>query len=320
MFILKKPNIFFFIFFCFAFLVSIFFMNSNSHNLEAVSSVQASFISEDSLFRPLKKNNAPDLQISATQALSVLIIPETGTEKILFQKNANNTDPIASMSKLMTAIIVIEQYDLEKKIFLTPDQASALIATGGNVSSGQAISIKNLLTIMLIESNNVAADILSEQMPTGKFVSLMNQKAKDLNLKKAVFFNPSGLTEQDFKMNQASADDLKKIIIYIIKNHSLLVEICSIQSIDYYINGHYYKKLENTNALLKKGPEYLWGKTGYTKEANGCIISVSKKPFFSPFQSKTAYIINIIMGADGKTSRFVEAEKLENWITNSFIW
>ncbi len=319
MLISKKPNIFFFIVFCFAFFVSIFFINSNNRELNTIPAVQASLIPGDSLFRPLKKNNAFDLQINATQALSVLVIPETGEEKILFQKNAYNSDPIASMSKLMTAIVAAEQYDLEKKIFLNPEQTSTIMATGGRIQS-DPISIKDLLTIMLIESNNAAADILSEQMSSGRFVSLMNQKAKDLNLKKAVFFNPSGLTEDDFKMNQASADDLKKIIIYIIKNNSLIADICSIQSVDYYINGHYFKKLENTNALLKKGPEYLWGKTGYTKEANGCIISVSKKPFFSPFQSKTAYIINIIMGADGKTSRFIEAEKLENWITDSFIW
>jgi D-alanyl-D-alanine carboxypeptidase len=74
-------------------------------------------------------------------------------------------------------------------------------------------------------------------------------------------------------------------------------------------------KLENTNILLEESPVYLWGKTGYTKEANGCIILISKD--YSKVNPGEEYVINVITGAD---DRFREARKLEAWLKDSFIW
>lgn len=317
----RKLNAFFFVLFTLCLLIPLSYLTKTSPTLTAaMPSASKSLIPNDSLFRPLKKSDAKILNLDATNALSAMIIPETGEEKILFDKNSNNVNPIASMSKLMTAIIALEYYGQDKEIKLTATDARAIAFTGGNLKTNEIVTVKDLLNIMLIESNNAAADTLAKQMLPGKFITLMNQKAKDLGLKDAVFYNPSGLTENETEMNKASAADLGKIVTYLIKNQPLIPQICSTKSIDYSINGIFFKKLENTNILLQKDSDYLWGKTGYTKEANGCIILVSKKPFFSPFERKTAYIVNIIMGADGKYDRFVEAEKLQNWITDSYIW
>ncbi|MFA5368684.1 MAG: serine hydrolase [Candidatus Paceibacterota bacterium] len=293
----------------------------NKSNIVEAGKTQAFLAaSEDSLFRPIKKNNIENLQLNASNALSVLVDFEKNKDKILYAKNENSPAPIASMSKLMTAIIAIEQYDLEDDIIINKENALALNKTGLNIKTGDRISLNNLLQIMLIESNNAAAEALTQKMGRDNFIAEMNKKSKDLGLINTIFYNPSGLDISDAIFNISTPKDLEKIAVYIIQKQPLIGDICSIEQIDVYVNGKLLKHLENTNILLKSSSDYLWGKTGYTEEANGCIILILKRPFSNIKESSNTYIINIIMGADGKINRFLEAQKMENWIINSFIW
>lgn len=316
----KKWNILFFALFLFFVLIFFSFVDKKQNLVQTDSFDKLIAYTEKSLFRPLKKNQSEQLKVTANNSLTVMVNLKTGQEKIFLEQNADVSSPIASITKLMTAIVALENYDLDKKMVISSDAINVIAAKGGNTKALKNATTKDLLHILLIESNNTVADTLANQMKSKKFVDLMNQKAQTLGLKNTIFYNPSGLDESGSITNQSSANDLKKIVIYIMKQHPVIAQICAISEIDYYINSVFYKKLENTNILLKENSNYLWGKTGYTEEANGCIILVLKKPSLELSENQDQYLINIIMGAQTREDRFIEARKLENWITNSFIW
>ncbi|MFA5013172.1 MAG: serine hydrolase [Candidatus Paceibacterota bacterium] len=274
-------------------------------------------VNEDSLFRPLKKNKVIDLSVSAKSALSTLVSVETGKEKILFEKEKDLAVPIASISKLMTAIIVLENYNMDDTAIVKRSAVSEEMGTLGELMIGEKLTVKNLLYFMLIESDNGAAEVLAQKMNRNDFINLMNKKAGEIGLNNTIFYNPTGLDIENSYVNTSTTEDLKTLAIYIMKYYPTIPAICSIASFDLYSNGKPRHLLETTNELLRNNEVYLWGKTGYTKEANGCIILISRRPF-----SKNAgeYIIDIVLGANGKADRFEEAKKIKNWTDNSFVW
>ncbi|MDD3292783.1 MAG: serine hydrolase, partial [Candidatus Pacebacteria bacterium] len=208
--------------------------------------------SESNLLRPLEKLNKNISGISASSYYSVLI---DNNEKVFFQRNVDEKNSIASLSKLMTAVIVLENYNLKDKIIIS-QKAVDTFGGVGNLKAGEIFSIDSLLKMTLIESNNDAAEALAEKIGRSNFISLMNKKAFELNMKDTNFINPTGL---DFnESNISTIDDLKKLILYIIEKHPLISEILSISE----INIHH--KIETTNILLNENNSYIWGKTGFT--------------------------------------------------------
>jgi len=274
-----------------------------------------------SLFRPLKNNDYYNPNLEANAVLSLLVNIKKDSEKMLYAKDIDQINPLASLTKLMTAVVAIEEYGIDKKINFEPNDLIEITAYGGSINTLKNATVKDLLYIMLIESNNSAANVLASQLPQGEFITLMNKKAKALQMDKTIFYNPSGLDDDNLKnINKSSARDLSKLLVYILNNQPLIPKICSYSELEYYINGKFYKKLENTNLLLENGSDYLWGKTGYTKAANGCIVLVLNPPDLYLVNHQDTYLINIILGASGKNGRFKEAKKLENWLKNSYIW
>lgn len=141
----------------------------------------------------------------------------------------------------------------------------------------------------------------------------MNEKASRLDMKNTRFINPSGLDEGSL-YNVSTAGDLKKMVVYILENHDLITEILSLSEKELISHSGVSRKVKNTNILLKESDVYLWGKTGYTHRANGCLILILNN--FS-INNDDGYVVNIIAGAD---DRFNEARKLEQWLEKSFIW
>lgn len=172
----------------------------------------------------------------------------------------------------------------------------------------------------LIESSNDGAEALAEKMGREEFIFKMNKKAEELGMKNTRFVNPTGLdvftdsSQKDFKeTNVSTPSDLEKLVVYILKNYPLIPQILSLSEKEIISSSGFKHKLINTNILLKENSAYLWGKTGYTKEANGCIILILKN--YSA--DGGGYIINVITGA---SDRFSEARKLQSWLAESFIW
>ena len=262
------------------------------------------------LFRPLSKDKINELNIESNNFLSVFI--KDGKEIILSEKKADEVIAIASLTKLMTAIIVLENYNLDDLIQIS---ASAIATYGdaGNLQIGEIMTIRDLLYITLIESSNDGAEALAEKMGVSTFVYKMNEKADSLGMNNTWFINPSGLDEGNL-YNFSTVNDLKKMVVYILENHSLIAEILSLPEKELISHSGVSRTIRNTNVLLEESDAYLWGKTGYTNRANGCLILILNN--FS-INNNQGYVINIIAGADDK---FGEARKLEQWLEESFIW
>ena len=262
------------------------------------------------LFRPLSKDKINELNLESNNFLSVFI--KDGKEIILSEKKADEVIAIASLTKLMTAIIVLENYNLDDLIQIS---ASAIATYGdaGNLQIGEIMTIRDLLYITLIESSNDGAEALAEKMGVSTFVYKMNEKADSLGMNNTWFINPSGLDEENL-YNFSTVNDLKKMVVYILENHSLIAEILSLPEKELTSHSGISRTIRNTNVLLEESDAYLWGKTGYTNRANGCLILILNN--FS-INNNQGYVINIIAGADDK---FGEARKLEQWLEESFIW
>lgn len=230
------------------------------------------------------------LIINSKSSLSVKI-NEEGSKEVLFSKFPGRVLPIASLTKLMTAVIALENYPSEQRTLITSKSLNQE-CTAGDFFLNQDVSLDDLLRGMLVESSNDAAWALTEIMGTEKFIKKMNQKAILLELNETNFVNPSGLDPDDLSqpMNTSTSRDLLKLTEYIIKEHSIIFEI----SKDY--------SSKNTNILISKIPEIYGGKTGFTDEAGGCILLVLKK--------NGNYYINIVLGSNTRESRFDEVLKL----------
>ncbi len=239
----------------------------------------------------------PIAEIQAKAAFS-LRTNEEGIWDIIYQKNIKQKLPIASLTKLMTALVVLDDYQLNLPITITKD-AVAQEEDLGQLKIGETLTVENLFYIMLIESSNDAAYALSEAIGVDNFVDIMNWQAKTLGLKNTHFTNPTGL---DDSQNYSTAQDLA-ILIKDLLQKPFIWEISKISKFDLYLaDGTFHHQLKNTNQLLGEIPDIIGGKTGWTSQAQGCFILV--------LQKDNDYIINVVLGAE---DRFAEMRKLINY-------
>ncbi len=258
----------------------------------------------------LQTERLKNLEIEAKAVISIEIDSQ-GNEKILFEKNSQQLLSIASLSKLMTALVIFdldETYNLSQLITITKE---AVEQEGnskyGDLKTGESLSVENLLYIMLIESSNDAALALTEPIRKKGFVGLMNIYAKELGLKNTYFVNPTGLDPDDSRSspNYSTAEDLVKLTKYVLKNYPQIFEITTNQSYEVLMpNGltHHFIS-ENTNKFLGETPGIIGGKTGWSFSAGGCLLLVTDNP------KNNSYFINIVLGAK---DRFNEMRKIIN--------
>lgn len=282
-------------------------MAGNPHLL-AAQEQQLSFQNHVRELKPLRDNRVQDLEISAKSAVS-LLVDNQGEERMLFEKEKDKEFPIASLTKLMTAKIVLDNYDLSKEIVVSKE-AVGQEENFGKLTVDSALSVKYLLYPLLMESSNDAAYALANDydgMTEKDFIKLMNEVSKKLEMANTHFFNSSGL-EPDLpnpEINYSTVSDLSKLVKNLLKE-PLVWEILSTPKFN-----AYGPELANTNELLGKIPRILGGKTGYAEKAQGCFILVLEAP------KGKGYIINVILGSNNK---FGEMEKLANWINTAYVW
>ena len=200
----------------------------------------------------------PPVKIDAGAAFSTRVF--AGVSSIIFKQDSQRELPIASLTKLMTALVALEHYDTNQ--------------------------IRDVLSSMLIESSNQAAEQLSGMMGQALFVATMNQRAKELGMEHTHFSDSSGLSPESY----SSAADIATLSEYLFENYPLFREIVSLPA---------HGTMTTTNKLLGQDG-IIGGKTGYTKEAKGCFMAFRALP-------DGTYSINVILGAD---DRFLEMEKL----------
>lgn len=267
-------------------------------------------------FKPFRNWEVEEPEIKADSAISVAIGPK-GENKVLFQKNSKKILPIASVTKLMTALIIFENYDLSQKIVISENIAN----TEGDINNfkaGEAFYTKDLLYPLLMESSNASGKALSEIMGEENFVDLMNKRAKELGLLNTHFLNSTGLDPDNAKTlpNLSSAKDLVTLSSFLL-GKSVIWEILKTKEFELYqVNGSFHHKVKNTNEFLELPVQNGWetkilgGKTGKTPLAKECFLLVLEGP-------RSNFLVNVILGSQ---NRFEEMKTLINWINIAYKW
>jgi len=259
-------------------------------------------------FFPMRNWLVDEPEISAQSGIIINFKTENEKNNILYQKNSNQVLPIASLSKIMTAIVVLENYDFEEVIKVSDKSVTTTGDTGGLIRD-EDLRVKDLLYIMLMESSNDAAMALAGDNPRlsyNEFINLMNSKAKELGLKNTAFIDPMGLDPR----NKSTATEIAELTKYALK-FPLILEIFKTQNTTVSsIDNKFIHNLTSTNKLLGRIPQIIGGKTGFTEEAGGCMLMVSSL-------SNANYLITVILGSN---EREIDMEKLVIWAQQAYIW
>ena len=235
---------------------------------------------------------------SASLNSRACIVLDRKSNRIIYGKNEKNKVKMASTTKIMTATIVIENYDLSKTVEISKKAAG----TGGSrlgLKQGDKISVLDLLHGLMLCSGNDAAVALAETVAGSipEFSDMMNNKAKELGLENTHFESPHGL---DSDNHYTTAYDLSLLTNYALNNETFL-RIVGTKNYTVTING-YPKNITNTNELLGTLNGVYGVKTGFTNGANRCLVTTCKRNDLD--------IICVVLGCDTKNFRTKDSIKL----------
>lgn len=254
---------------------------------------------------PKRNWSIPPLELQAEAAIAVKL----DGSRTYYNKNINNRRPIASITKLMTAIVVLENYNLDDIIKISKKDIRRE-GSQGDLRTDETMTIRSLLNVMLIDSSNDAALALADER--SDFISLMNKKAKEINLSNTYFTNPDGLDEGN---NYSSALDVSYMFSYLINNHKEALEILKTQNkVIFSSDGEFEHRLKNTNELLGAVPEVKAGKTGYTDNAGESLTLLISNLYPNSVNND---IITVVLNS---SDRFKESEKLIQWLKEAYIY
>ncbi len=202
------------------------------------------------------------------------ILMDTDSGRILYAKDAHYVQSVASISKIMTAIVAIESADVNKTVTVGNEILKAY-GSGIYVKQGEKIKLEDLIYGLMLRSGNDAALVIAKSVAGGteKFVELMNEKASKLGMKDSTFNNPSGLDEE--KGNMSSAYDMAILMSYAMQNKEFR-KIVSTKSHTVKTNKNVYK-WHNKNKLLFSYKYTTGGKTGFTKKAKRTLVTTASK-------------------------------------------
>lgn len=210
--------------------------------------------------------NVKAKESSFVSATSYIVL-EQSANKIIEGNNYNEQRSVASISKIMTAIVIIENVSLDK-IVVVPEEINKVYGSFVYLKVNEEVSIEKLLYALLLRSGNDAAVTLALSIckTIDEFVVLMNKKAEYLNLKDTYFNNPHGLDEEDGG-NISTAYDMAILYSYCMDNETF-AKIVSTKT---------YKTYNNKNRLLRNYDYCTGGKTGFTKKAKRTLITSASK-------------------------------------------
>ncbi len=208
--------------------------------------------------------------------------------------------PIASITKLMTAVVATEYANLESELVITP----SMLATTSlpRLKAGQEISAYNLLYPLLLESSNEAANALASFLGTQRFVDLMNEKAKSLGMLHTTFVDPSGIGEG----NISTTEDLFVLAKYIYNNRSFIFNLTAGRGESSFYGPSLFKDLRNFNDFHDE-PGFVGGKVGETRAAGQTILSI----FSLGLNGAERPIVFVVLGSK---DRAADVRKLLNYV------
>ena len=260
-------------------------------------------ISESS-YLPVLNTTIEKPQLTAKSA----IVYDTRSSKFLYSKNPGERLPIASLTKLLSAVVIFEALNLDD-IVVVPAGTIKVDGEKQTLYLDERIKVRDLVKMMLIESSNDAAYALMLHASSYGFnlVGLMDKKAAELGMDDSIFHDPAGLNDDAL----SSSEDLVKLIKYSLKFDELWSILGEKTASVYSVDGRIEHRLNSTNQLLNVIPDIVGGKTGYTEKALGCMLLVID------FPGNNDKLIIIVLGS---TERFTDTEKLVNWVKRAYSW
>lgn len=236
---------------------------------------------------------------------SIALIYDERSKRVLYTKNADTVSPIASISKLMTAMVVLDaQLPMGEKIRISSQDMDTLKGTHSRMRPGMTLTRGDLLKLALMSSENRAAAALARTYPGGTVaaVAKMNVKAHELGMRETRFLDPTGLNSG----NVSTAQDLVKMVLAAQAYEPIhkattssfhLVELAGYRPLLYV----------NSNPLVR-GTSWDIGisKTGFINEAGRCLVmkaSIKNRP-----------VVIVLLDSSGKYTRFADANRIKKWI------
>lgn len=235
---------------------------------------------------------------------SVALVVDQDTNEVVFAKNSDAVLPIASLTKLMTALVVTEaNLSLDERITITSDDVDTLKYSSSRLPVGTTLTRGELLHLALMSSENRAAHALGRTYPGGvhAFVSAMNAKARLLGMHDSRFADPTGLSSH----NQSSARDLSMLARVAYQNP--LIRDLSVSPEHAVVIGQRHLQYRNTNSLVRRSDwDIGLQKTGYIVEAGRCLV----------MQARMAgrKFIMVFLDSAGKQARLSDAERIRRWL------
>lgn len=258
--------------------------------------------------KPLPSNSTEKAfpHVSAESA----IVVDSDTKEVLYEKDSLSKRPMASITKVMTGILTIENTNLDDVVEITSDVCERE-GSDMDLNPGEKIRLRDLLIGMLVKSANDAALASAKYVGGGsvsKFVDMMNEKADELGLSNTHYANPHGFDDPD---HYSSAFDIALLMSYAIQNRTFK-EIVAIKEHDVHIlNKEETRKITATNELLKEYQDIVeGGKTGYTEEAGESLVLVAKNP-------EGHRIISVVLNSP---DRFYESKLLIDSVFARYEW
>ncbi len=260
--------------------------------------------------RAIREAQEPRFKLDASGALvpdvraEAAIIYDTATGHVLWESNSNNQRSIASITKVMTAVVFLENSpSLSDSVVV--DRADVRAASTTYLRAGYTVTKGDLLHLTLIASDNAAARALARVSPYGStgFIDRMNEKAKELGLTNTHYEDPSGL----LAANVSSAYDMAKLITYVSGDD----RIASVMRKQNYqvAAGRRMINIHSTNQLVMRGDvDVQAGKTGFIRNAGYCLATLLRLP-------QGSQVAVVVLGAKSNAGRFWETRHLFNWFS-----
>ncbi|WP_317922001.1 MULTISPECIES: D-alanyl-D-alanine endopeptidase [unclassified Cupriavidus] len=238
---------------------------------------------------------------------SVALVMDQGSNEVLFQKNASAVLPIASITKLMTALVVMDaRLPMDEVLTISEEDRDTEKHSSSRLRFGTQLTRQELLLLALMSSENRAASALGRNYPGGlpSFVQAMNRKARELGMNDSHFVDSSGLSSS----NVSSAMDLVRMVNAAYRNPTIR-EFSTQTEHEVNVLGrtqHYV----STNRLVRGGNwEIGLQKTGFISEAGQCLVMQAR------VQGRN--VVMVFLDSAGKLSRFADANRVKDWLEHS---
>lgn len=268
---------------------------------------------DNSVFGPQRK---PSNSLGVLTTANSALVLDKRTQSILFDKASTDQRSIASITKLMTAL-VLQDLSLDMQRVITIDQSDYIAGGKVHFYTGEEFILQDLWLAGLIASDNVAirSMVRNSGLTFEEFIEAMNTKATELGMTQSKFVEPTGINAN----NVSSAHDVALLLQEALSNTEISDAVRRPSYTFSPLNKELYRTASNTNILvnsyLNEQPyEIHGGKTGFTYEAGYCLAVIVEGP-----ENKDDLVV-VVLGADTITDRFQEVKGLIDWTYENYIW